>query len=168
MIIIRASEKRPLTLAPETEEEAKVQELWILLCTVLGECPFYRDFGVSNDYLHMPVDAAKTAMTVAIIEAFRKFEPDVEIVSITLNNGTEVDLNDTHTLYRVCTSNYNATLDGSIFLDKTPVVPESEAPVDNLTVIKLLREEARENDGHISVDTEPRGIRLEEALDDAA
>lgn len=82
MIIIRASEKRPLTLAPETDEEAKVQELWILLCTILGECPFYRDFGVSNDYLHMPVDAAKTAMTVAIIEAFRKFEPDVEIVNI--------------------------------------------------------------------------------------
>ena len=94
--------------------------------------------------------------------------PDIEIVRITLNDGTEVDLNDTRTLYRVCTSNYNATLDGSVFLDKTPVVPESEAPVDNLTVIKLLREEARENDGHISVDTEPRGIRLEEALDDAA
>ena len=94
--------------------------------------------------------------------------PDIEIVRITLNDGTEVDLNDTRTLYRVCTSNYNATLDGSVFLDKTPVVPESEAPVDNLTVIKLLREEASENEGHISVDTEPRGIRLEEALDDAA
>ena len=95
-------------------------------------------------------------------------EPDVEIVSITLNNGTEVDLNDTHTLYRVCTSNYNATLDGSVFLGKTPVVPETEAPVDNVTVIELLREEASENDGYISVDTESRGIRLEEALDDAA
>jgi len=94
--------------------------------------------------------------------------PEIEIISITLNDGTEVDLNDTEKLYRVCTSNYNATLDGSVFLDKTPVIPESEAPVDNLTVIELLREEASENDGRISVDTEPRGFRLEEALDDAA
>ena len=94
--------------------------------------------------------------------------PEIEIISITLNDGTEVDLNDTKTLYRVCTSNYNATLDGSVFLDKTPVIPESEAPIDNLTVIELLREEASENDGRISVDTEPRGFRLEEALDDAA
>ena len=94
--------------------------------------------------------------------------PEIEIISITLNDGTEVDLNDTEKLYRVCTSNYNATLDGSVFLDKTPVIPESEAPIDNLTVIELLREEASENDGRISVDTEPRGFRLEEALDDAA
>ena len=47
-------------------------------------------------------------------------------------------------------------------------MPEAEAPVDNVTVIELLREEASENDGYISVDTESRGIRLEEALDDAA
>ena len=95
-------------------------------------------------------------------------EPDIEIISITLNDGTEVNLHDPQTLYRICTSNYNATLDGSVFLGKIPVVPESEAPIDNLTVIELLREEASENDGHLSVDTEPRGIRLEEALDDAA
>ena len=94
--------------------------------------------------------------------------PEIEIISVTLNDGTEVDINDTRTLYRVCTSNYNATLDGSVFLGKTPVVPESEAPIDNLTVIELLREEASENDGRIYVDTEPRGIRLEEAVDDAA
>ena len=95
-------------------------------------------------------------------------EPDIEIISITLDDGTEVNLQDPQTLYRVCTSNYNATLDGSVFLGKIPVVPESEAPIDNLTVIELLREEAGENDGHLSVDTEPRGIRLEDALEDAA
>jgi phage baseplate assembly protein W len=89
MIIIRGSDKRPLSLAPETETEAKVQEIWILLCTVLGECPLYRDFGVSNDYLHMPVDAAKTAMTVAIVEAFKKYAPDVELVSISFEKSLD-------------------------------------------------------------------------------
>lgn len=89
MIIIRASDKRKLTLAPKTDEEAKVQELYILLCTVLGECPLYRDFGVSNDYLHMPVNAAKTAMTVAIVEAFRKFVPDVELVNVSFEKNLD-------------------------------------------------------------------------------
>lgn len=82
MIIIDTSQKRELTLAPETETDAKVQELYILICTIKGECPMYRDFGVSNDFLHMPVDAAQTAMTMAITEALRKYMPDVELENI--------------------------------------------------------------------------------------
>lgn len=46
-------------------------------------------------------------------------------------------------------------------------IPEGETR-HNLTAIELLREEADENEGRISVDTEPRGIRLEEVLDNAA
>ncbi len=74
-----------------------------------------------------------------------------------------------HSDYRVCTSNYNATLAGSVFLGKTPVVPDAEAPIDNLTVIELLRQEAAENHGLISVDARSRGLRLQaEAPADAA
>lgn len=121
-----------------------------------------------NGFMNPDYGDQVSGLTYEYINRGTDEEPDVQIVSITLNNGTEVDLNDTQTVYRICTSNYNATLDGSIFLGKTPVVPESEAPVDNLTVIELLREEASENDGYISVDTESRGVRLEEALDNAA
>ena len=45
--------------------------------------------------------------------------------------------------HRVTTSDYNATLAGSVFLGKTPVFPEVEAPVDNLTIIELIRAEAK-------------------------
>ena len=121
-----------------------------------------------NGFMNPDYGDQVSGLTYEYINRGTDEEPDVEILSITLNNGTEVDLNYTHTIYRVCTSNYNATLDGAVFLGKTPVVPESEAPVDNVTAIELLREEARENDGRIPVDTESRGIRLEEALDDAA
>ena len=72
MIIIDTSKKMELSLAPETETDAKVQELYILICTIQGECPLYRDFGVANDYLHMPINAAQTAFTLAITEALRK------------------------------------------------------------------------------------------------
>ena len=121
-----------------------------------------------NGFINTDYGDQVSGLTYEYINHGTEEEPDIEIVSITLDDGTEVDLHDPQTLYRVCTSNYNATLDGSVFLGKTPVVPEAEAPVDNITVIELLREEAGENDGRISVDTEPRGFHLEEALDDAA
>lgn len=82
MIVIDTSQKRELTLAPETVTDAKVQELYILICTIKGECPLYRDFGLAGDYLHMPVNAAETAMTLAITEALRRYMPDVELISI--------------------------------------------------------------------------------------
>ena len=69
----------------------------------------------------------------------------------------------TLTLYRVCISSYSATLAGSVFEDKEPLYPEAEAPIDNLTIINLLRQEARDNEGYISVDTSPRGFCLNAA-----
>ncbi len=79
------------------------------------------------------------------------------IESITLSDGTVVDVNDTETTYLVCTSSYSGTLAGGVFENKTPVYPISEAPIDNVTIIELLREEAAANDGLISVDTSARG-----------
>jgi phage baseplate assembly protein W len=82
MIVIRASDKLPLSLAPKNESEARIQQLYILISTIQGECPLYRDFGVSHDYLHMPINMAKTAYTLAITEAFRKYAPDVTLENI--------------------------------------------------------------------------------------
>ena len=84
-------------------------------------------------------------------------EPVYIIHSITLDDGTEVDINDNTTLYRVCTAAYNASLDDGVFYGKTPVYPETEAPTDNVTMLELLRQEAAENDGHLFVDTRARG-----------
>ena len=82
------------------------------------------------------------------------------IVSITLDDGTAVNPTDTDTLYRVCTSSYSGTLAGGVFADKEPLIPAAEAPIDNITMIDLLREEAAQNDGLISVDTGVRGTRV--------
>lgn len=82
MIIIDTSKKIDLSLAPETETDAKVQEIYILISTIKGECPLYRDFGISNDFLHMPINMAQTAFTLAITEALRKYMPDVRLNNI--------------------------------------------------------------------------------------
>lgn len=85
MIIIDTSTKRDLTLAPKNETEIREQGLYILVNTILGECPLYRGFGVSNDYLHMPVNLAKTAFTLAVTEAIRKYFPNMRLVNIRFN-----------------------------------------------------------------------------------
>lgn len=87
-------------------------------------------------------------------------EREYTIVSITLDDGTEVDPSDTQTVYRVCTTNYSATVRGSVFEGKTPVIPESEAPIDFELFIRLLREEGRQNNGYLFVDNGPRGIQV--------
>ena len=91
----------------------------------------------------------------------RKFR-EYRILSAALDDGTPIDLNDTKTLYRVCTSTFNATTRGSIFEGKEPVVPEADAPVDNEAIIRLLREEKQENGGYIPVDTGQRGTEIKE------
>ena len=83
------------------------------------------------------------------------------IVSITLSDGTKLDLNDNETKYRVCTTNYSATLDGSVFQGKEPIVPMADAPVDNVTIIELLRAAKAQGDGYIPVDETGRGTKVE-------
>ena len=122
-----------------------------------------------NGFINTDYGDQVSGLTYEYVNHGTEEEPDIEIVGITLSDGTEVDINDTETLYRVCTSNYNATVENSVFLGKTPVVPEAEAPIDNLTIIELVRAEAEANNGHILVDTEPRGICLTEyEISDAA
>ncbi|MBQ2066005.1 MAG: 5'-nucleotidase C-terminal domain-containing protein [Clostridiales bacterium] len=89
-------------------------------------------------------------------------EPEFEIVSITLDDGTPVDIEGTEEIYRVVTSNYSATLEGSVFEDKIPVFPETEAPIDNIALIEVLREMRDEegSDGYIPVDTGANGVCL--------
>ena len=113
-----------------------------------------------NGFINTDYGDQVSGLTYEYLNYGTEDEPDIEIISITLDEGTPVDIHDTETLYRVCTSNYNATLEGSVFQGKEPLVPEAEAPIDNLTVIDLLREEARDNEGYIAVDTSPRDFCL--------
>ena len=84
------------------------------------------------------------------------------ILSVTLDGGIQVDINDTETLYRVCTTDFSATVPGSVFEGKTPLVPEADAPTDNEAIIKALREIGAENGGYIPVDDGPRGVEIHE------
>ena len=98
-----------------------------------------------------------TGLTYEFTKTGTEEVPEYHVVSVTLDDGTKIDLTDTTKTYRICTSNYSSTLEGSVFKDKTPIYDEGLAPVDNVTMVELLREEAKANDGEIAVDTRARG-----------
>ena len=116
---------------------------------------------IEISYLQGNFGDQMSGLTYTYINHGTKDQPDIEVVSITLSDGTEVDIHDSQTLYRVCTSDFSATLPGSVFEDKEPLYPVAEAPLDNLTLIHFLRQEARDNEGYIAVDTSPRGTCIQ-------
>ena len=100
--------------------------------------------GIHYDYINLGTDE----------------EPEIQIICIFLDDGTEVDIEDDTVTYKICTCEYCATLEGSVFLGKEGLVPEAEVPIDNVTIIELVRREAEENNGHITVDTLPRDLHI--------
>ena len=116
---------------------------------------------IENGFRQSNFGDQMSGLTYTYINHGTAAEPDIEVVSITLSDGTEVDVHDSSTLYRVVTSNYSASVPGGVFEGKEPLYPEAEAPIDNLTMIVFLRLEARDNEGYISVDTSPRGTCIE-------
>lgn len=85
---------------------------------------------------------------------------DYEIVSITLDNGTKIDVHGTETKYRICISDFSATLAGSVFEGKEPLHPATESPVDNQAIIEYLRNRRDKGQVHIPTDDKPRSTYL--------
>lgn len=83
--------------------------------------------------------------------------PNIEIVSITMDNGTSIDVDGTDTKYRVVVPNYCASQSGSVFEFKKPLHPVLEAPVDNQSLIALLRDRRDKGQVHIPTDNKPKG-----------
>ncbi len=86
--------------------------------------------------------------------------PEIEIVSIKFTNGTNVDLDDTETTYKICVTGSCASQPGSVFEGKTPLHSKDEAPVDNQALIEVLRKRRDGGNIHIPADTYSRGTCL--------
>ena len=89
-------------------------------------------------------------------------EPDIEIVSITLANGKSVDISDTEAKYRVVISSSCANQPGSVFEGKEPLHAELDSPVDNQSIIALLRDRRDRGQVHIPTDSASRSTWLNE------
>lgn len=91
---------------------------------------------------------------------------EITIQTITLSDGTKVDITDNTKTYRVCVNEYCATLPGSVFEKKTPVQDVNEAPIDNLSAIEALRAQGKANGGKLPLDVTPHCVKVEAPKED--
>ncbi len=96
-LILKGSTPLALTFFPKTRADQVIQELYILINSMRGEVPTYRDFGVNPSWLHMPYQVAATSYSVSIREAIKKYLPEVSIEDLTF----ESDPDNPTTLYPV-------------------------------------------------------------------
>ena len=82
---VNASELSSLTLN-ETDTVASVlQNVAVILNTWKGEVPQFRDFGLSPEILHRPLNVAKAMLRADIIEAVGKYEPRATVMNVTFD-----------------------------------------------------------------------------------
>lgn len=72
----------PLTLNENDPVASALQNVEIILRTVEGTVPLYRDFGISSEYLHKPTPAAAALLLAEIKEKVELFEPRVTVLGI--------------------------------------------------------------------------------------
>lgn len=78
-----------LTLLPASDSADLIQQIYVLVNTVQGTIPCYRDFGVDSSYLHRPINVAKTMYASAIVSAIKQYVPGVSVESVNFANDTE-------------------------------------------------------------------------------
>lgn len=73
----------PLKLNETDTVTSALQNVAIILSTWEGTVPLYRDFGISSEYMHMPIPAAKALLRAEIKEKVERYEPRVSVVGVT-------------------------------------------------------------------------------------
>ena len=87
--IIDFEQPMPLKIICENEREERTQLLYTLLNTYIAEVPCYRQFGLDQSFLSMPINVAKSMLVSAVADAIGKFIPDLRIEKV----GFTVDPN---------------------------------------------------------------------------
>lgn len=78
-----------LSLAPANKGQRIIQELYVLLNTLKGTVPCYRDFGIDSEYIHKPIIAARALYAAAVTEAVSQYIPDIKISQITFEDDAD-------------------------------------------------------------------------------
>ena len=88
-IRMKITDDFPLTFFPASREQEIEQQLVILIKTMQGECPMYRDFGLSPAWKHASMNAAETAFATTLAEAVRKYCPGMLIQVVGFDHDTD-------------------------------------------------------------------------------
>lgn len=67
-----------------------LQNVSIILRTIKGTCPMYRDFGIDATLIDRPIPAAKVLLFSQIREAIEEYEPRVRVTSVDFDTQDEM------------------------------------------------------------------------------
>ena len=73
----------PLKLNETDTVTSVIQNIGIILSTWEGTVPLYRDFGISSEYMHMPIPVTKALLRAEIKEKVERYEPRVSVIGVT-------------------------------------------------------------------------------------
>ncbi|MCX4265357.1 MAG: hypothetical protein OSJ64_00845 [Firmicutes bacterium] len=79
---VSADEAAALSLNESEPVAAVLQQIAVLLATKQGTVPFYREFGLLQNFLDKPVNVAKPLLYLEVKEAIERFVPQAELVNI--------------------------------------------------------------------------------------
>lgn len=77
------AQNQEIDFAPESEVIEVLQNVRMILCTVMQTVPLDREFGIAADYLDKPLPVAQARLNAKIYDAIKKFEPRAQILEIT-------------------------------------------------------------------------------------
>ena len=79
---VNAADLHNIRLNESETVNSVLQNIALILATPKGSVPFYRDFGISNDFLDKPMPVAKVMMIGEVREAIEVWEPRAEMAGI--------------------------------------------------------------------------------------
>ena len=87
MIIIPDSNDS-ITLTPKNVVEEIMQNIKVIVTTVMGNVPFDRKFGIDGKFIDNPIKR-KSKLTICILESIQDFEPRAEVTNIEIIDDVE-------------------------------------------------------------------------------
>lgn len=84
--IVKAYESGKINLAPESAEEEILQNVAMIVSTPQFSVPLDRGFGLAQRFVDKPIQTAQAILVSEVMDAVEKYEPRVEIVSITFEH----------------------------------------------------------------------------------
>jgi phage baseplate assembly protein W len=84
---ISLSKPPEITIGAKTKEDEIKQNIAIILQTIRGTVPLYRDFGISSEIAGMPSQEAQNILVGEIQEKIEEYEPRVSVVSVTFQSS---------------------------------------------------------------------------------
>lgn len=74
--------KEYIDFYPESLEQEIIQNVNMIISTTKGSVPLDRNFGISSEYIDLPIEIAKARYSADIVEQIEAYEPRCTVISV--------------------------------------------------------------------------------------